>query len=57
MLFGIPSEKMPRATFMRDGIIRQALRKAKTTPDVLLISDVCFCEYTDHGQCGIVSEA
>ena len=60
ILFGIPSEKDAKGSdsMRSDGIIQQALRKAKeTSPDVLLISDVCFCEYTDHGQCGIVSEA
>tara|TARA_Y100001934_G_scaffold271059_1_gene356984 strand:+ start:643 stop:1665 length:1023 start_codon:yes stop_codon:yes gene_type:complete len=59
MLFGIPSEKDARGSdsMCSDGIIQQALHKAKeTAPDVLVISDVCFCEYTDHGQCGIVSE-
>ena len=59
MLFGIPPEKDARGSdsMSSDGIIQQALREAKkAAPDVLVISDVCFCEYTDHGQCGIVCE-
>ena len=40
------------------GIIAQAIRAAKeAAPELLVITDVCFCEYTDHGHCGPLSEA
>ena len=59
ILFGIPEadKKDARGTagYTRDGVICQALEKAsKEVPDLLLIADVCLCEYTDHGHCGIV---
>jgi len=59
MLFGIPEadKKDARGTagYARDGVICQALEKArKDVPDLLLIADVCLCEYTDHGHCGII---
>ena len=59
ILFGIPDEKKkdPKGSvgYARDGVICQALEKArKEVPDLLLIADVCLCEYTDHGHCGIV---
>ncbi|MEE2840718.1 MAG: porphobilinogen synthase [Acidobacteriota bacterium] len=59
ILFGIPEadKKDARGTagYARDGVICQALEKAsKEVPDLLLIADVCLCEYTDHGHCGIV---
>ncbi len=59
MLFGIPAEKDAKGcdSLNSDGIIQQALRAAKVAaPDILVISDVCFCEYTDHGHCGVLSE-
>ncbi len=59
MLFGIPAEKDPqgRDAYSEQGIIAQAIRFIKgKTPSLLVISDVCFCEYTDHGHCGIVNE-
>ena len=60
ILFGIPDEKKKdsqgSAGYARDGVICQALEKArKEVPDLLLIADVCLCEYTDHGHCGIVA--
>lgn len=59
ILFGIPSEKDATGSDSchENGIIQQAIRAAKkAVPDVLLITDVCFCEYTDHGHCGIVNQ-
>ncbi len=58
ILFGIPLEaskdKVGSAAYAEDGIICRALREArKADPDLLLISDVCLCEYTDHGHCGV----
>jgi len=58
ILFGIPAEKDPvgRENFAPDGIVQQAIRAIKTAvPDLVVITDVCLCEYTDHGHCGLVS--
>ncbi len=59
ILFGIPDEKDATGSDSYDdnGIIQQAIRAAKAAaPDLLVISDVCFCEYTDHGHCGVVND-
>jgi len=59
ILFGIPEEKDPQGSenFAEDGIVQQAIRAIKATiPELLVITDVCMCEYTDHGHCGIVNE-
>ena len=41
--------------FSDDGIVQRALRHSgNATPDLLLITDECFCEYTDHGHCGVL---
>ena len=55
LLFGIPAHKDPLGSdaYSDHGIVQQAIRECKrAAPDVLVISDVCFCEYTDHGHCG-----
>ena len=57
MLFGIPGEKdeMGRGAYDPDGIVQRGFRKAKEVcPDLYLIGDVCMCEYTSHGHCGIL---
>ena len=57
ILFGIPAEKDPLGSeaYADDGIIQQAVRAIKdTVPDLLVMTDVCLCEYTDHGHCGVV---
>ena len=57
ILFGIPEGKDPLGSeaYADHGIIQKALRELKEkVPGLLLITDVCFCEYTDHGHCGIV---
>ncbi len=57
ILFGIPAEKDPVGleNFASDGIVQQATRAIKKAyPDMLVVTDVCLCEYTDHGHCGIV---
>jgi len=57
LLFGIPSKKDACGTrsLSKRGIIQQAIRHIKTiAPDLLVIADVCLCEYTDHGHCGIL---
>lgn len=59
ILFGIPEHKdaVGSDAYATDGIIQQAVRKIKeTTSNVLVITDVCFCEFTDHGHCGIVND-
>lgn len=59
LLFGIPREKDARATgaFADDGVIQAAVRDIKSAiPEMVVITDVCACEYTDHGHCGIVGE-
>ena len=57
ILFGIPEEKDPLGSeaYADDGIIQQAVRAIKdTVPNLLVMTDVCLCEYTDHGHCGII---
>jgi len=59
MLFGIPATKdaIGSDSLSDDGVIQQALRVAKeATPELLVVTDLCFCEYTDHGHCGVLSE-
>ncbi|MBI5958486.1 MAG: porphobilinogen synthase [Chloroflexi bacterium] len=59
ILFGLPAHKDPlgEENFAANGIIQQAIRAIKqANPDLLVITDVCMCEYTDHGHCGIVHE-
>ena len=56
LLFGIPSRKDARGreAYAPGGIVQQAVRALKKTfPKLLVITDLCFCEYTDHGHCGI----
>jgi Delta-aminolevulinic acid dehydratase len=57
LLFGIPEKKDERGSgaYDENGIIQGALRQIKEKVDnVLLITDVCMCEYTSHGHCGII---
>ncbi len=57
MLFGIPDKKDPLATsaYAKDGIVQQAVKSLKDKlPELVVITDVCLCQYTDHGHCGIV---
>ncbi len=59
LLFGIPDVKDPLGSDSTSdgGIVQQAIRAARqAAPDVLVITDVCFCEYTDHGHCGVVNQ-
>jgi porphobilinogen synthase len=58
VLFGIPATKDPEGSdnYNPDGIVPQAIHTIKdTAPELVVISDMCFCEYTDHGHCGIVN--
>jgi len=57
ILFGIPAKKDPLGTqaYARDGIVQRAVKAVKSKlPDLVVITDVCLCEYTDHGHCGFV---
>jgi porphobilinogen synthase len=57
LLFGIPQTKdeMGSEAYARDGIVQQALQELKEkVADLLLVTDVCMCEYTSHGHCGVV---
>src|SRR5882757_3652722 len=59
IFFGIPAGKDAQGSsaWQDDGIVQQALRALRPTfKDVLLITDECFCEYTDHGHCGPLRE-
>ncbi len=58
LLFGIPAAKDPAGTqaYAENGIVQQAVRRLKKRfPDLLVITDVCLCEYTSHGHCGLLS--
>ena len=57
ILFGIPKKKDPRGSeaYARSGIIQQAIRAIKDRlPELVVITDICLCEYTSHGHCGVV---
>ncbi|MGE5247160.1 MAG: porphobilinogen synthase [Verrucomicrobiota bacterium] len=57
LLFGIPAKKDPlgKDAYSDRGIVQTAVRAVKdAVPDLIVITDVCFCEYTDHGHCGIL---
>ncbi|HEY3064515.1 MAG TPA: porphobilinogen synthase [Methylomirabilota bacterium] len=59
LLFGVPHGKDPRGSeaYADDGIVQQAVRAVKdTVPDLLVITDVCLCQYTSHGHCGVVED-
>jgi porphobilinogen synthase len=57
MLFGLPEEKdaTGSSSFAEDGVVQQAISTIKDQlPDMVVMTDVCLCEYTDHGHCGII---
>jgi porphobilinogen synthase len=57
LLFGVPDKKDELATgaYARDGIVQRAIKAVKDAlPDLAVISDVCLCQYTSHGHCGVV---
>lgn len=59
MLFGIPESKdaYGSGAYADDGIVQRAIRAIKqATPGLTVIGDVCLCEYTDHGHCGVIRE-
>ena len=58
LLFGLPAHKDPvgEENFADDGIVQQAIRAIKDAlPNMVVVTDVCLCEYTDHGHCGILN--
>src|SRR5690606_39259514 len=60
MLFGVPDAKDPTGSenYSERGIVQQAVRAIKqAVPDVTVMVDLCMCEYTDHGHCGIIDGA
>ncbi len=59
LLFGIPKtkDKEARSAYDPDGVVQQAIRRIKAEiKEMVVITDVCACEYTDHGHCGIVGK-
>jgi porphobilinogen synthase len=59
LLFGVPAEKDPEgsAAFDEEGVVQLATRAIKQAlPELLVITDVCLCEYTSHGHCGVLRE-
>ncbi len=57
MVFGIPEKKDPLGTqaYAKDGVVQRAVRDLKQKlPELTVITDVCLCQYTDHGHCGVV---
>src|SRR5205823_9925051 len=59
ILFGLPAVKDAVGTenFAADGIVQQAIKAIKDAqPQMVVMTDVCMCEYTDHGHCGIIRD-
>ncbi len=57
ILFGLPDKKDPLGTraYAKDGIVQKAVRAVKERfPEMVVITDVCLCQYTDHGHCGVL---
>nr|WP_119821840.1 porphobilinogen synthase [Halalkaliarchaeum desulfuricum] len=56
ILFGIPESKNDRGSraYAEDGVVQRALRQISAETDAYVIADVCLCEYTDHGHCGVL---
>jgi len=59
LLFGVPEtkDKLASGSYAEDGIVQQAVRALKhAVPDIIVITDVCACEYASHGHCGILRD-
>ncbi len=57
ILFGLPESKdaMGSGAHIKNGIVQQAVRELKKkVPELMVVTDVCLCEYTDHGHCGVI---
>ena len=59
IVFGIPESKDPQGTraYAEDGVVQRAIREITAETDAYVIGDVCLCEYTDHGHCGVIEES
>ncbi|TKX80375.1 porphobilinogen synthase [Halorubrum sp. SD626R] len=59
LLFGIPESKDPEGSraYADDGVVQRATRRIAAETDAYVIGDVCLCEYTDHGHCGVIEES
>jgi porphobilinogen synthase len=59
LLFGLPDKKdaVGSQAWAEDGVVQQAIKEIKkATPELLVITDICLCEYTDHGHCGVITD-
>ena len=58
ILFGIPDSKDPEGSraYAADGVVQRAIRAITAETDAYVIGDVCLCEYTDHGHCGVIED-
>lgn len=60
ILFGIPApeehDACGSAAFAKDGIVQRAIQEIKARSDIMVTTDVCLCEYTDHGHCGLLDK-
>ncbi|ADZ09328.1 Porphobilinogen synthase [Methanobacterium lacus] len=58
ILFGMPEIKDEKGSmaYHKNGVIQQTIRKLKAETDLVVITDVCLCEYTSHGHCGIIKD-
>lgn len=59
LLFGIPEHKdaVASSAYLKEGVVPQAIKAiAKASPQTVIMTDVCLCEYTDHGHCGLVEK-
>jgi porphobilinogen synthase len=56
LVFGVPAHKdaVGSGAYARDGVVQKAIEGIKENSDMLVIADLCLCEYTDHGHCGIL---
>ena len=58
IVFGVPSEKGPygKQAYSANGVVQRAIRGLKDCSDLTVIADLCLCEYTDHGHCGVLHD-
>jgi porphobilinogen synthase len=58
LIFGMPLEKDEKGSmaYNKNGVVQQAVRKLKAETDLVIITDVCMCQYTSHGHCGIIKD-
>ena len=58
MIFGLPLEKDEKGSqaYNKEGIVQQAVRRMKEETDLIIMTDICMCQYTSHGHCGVVKD-